>query len=187
MSKEKGKPAEKQLRMKELFFPAEVNLEARYERALGRLTNNFSLLHFFLERFSWRDWGLKAPYGAVLTRDLPTKQLVIKLRDSAEHAIARKADQEQFKVLLKRVEKAAEQRNDLLHSLWLITEGQVVSCVNRKRGLLEGENAPSVDDINKINRSIIEIAHAFMEFMKRDPLKTPTALSLGQLHPDDGA
>jgi len=29
-----------------------------YQRALGRLTIHFSLLHFVLERLSWKLWGL---------------------------------------------------------------------------------------------------------------------------------
>jgi hypothetical protein len=46
-------------------------IQAQYQRALGSLAINFSLLHFELEMFSWDVFGIDHQTGQILTKDLP--------------------------------------------------------------------------------------------------------------------
>ena len=48
-------------------------LNAPYERALGKLSIRFSLLHSLLEGFCWEVWGMNPHVAAIITKDLPTK------------------------------------------------------------------------------------------------------------------
>lgn len=68
---------------------AQDKLEGPYERALGKLSIRFSLLHLTLEQFSWDVWGVYTALASILTKDLPTKHLVEKLRASADIVIIR--------------------------------------------------------------------------------------------------
>ncbi len=139
-------------------------LHAPYERALGKLAIRFSLLHAVLEQFGWRVWGMEPQVGALITSDLPTSLLVKKLRDTTKFVKRTEEDRKEFLAILTRVEKVAQQRNEYLHSIWILKEGQPVSCVTRKRGRLVGPNAPSSKDIEDLNRRIMNIVFDFLEF-----------------------
>lgn len=52
---------------------ASQKVAAPYQKALGKLTMEFSLLHFSLERFSWEVWNLTEPMAQILTKDLQLK------------------------------------------------------------------------------------------------------------------
>jgi hypothetical protein len=152
--------------------------QARYERALGQLAMNFSFLHAVLEMFGWKVWKLTQPARSILTKDLPVKQLVGKLRESVPHAMVKENDRNDFLVILKKIEQAAEKRNNFLHSLWVFNGEKPVSCVRwkgRKRGT---ESMPSLDEIKKFNRSIMGILLDLKTFEDRDPLKSPLLLAL---------
>lgn len=148
---------------------------APYEAALGKLTIRFSSLHFLLEAFAWKLWKVEPSTGMILTKDLPTKHLVEKLRQSADRAIPKAADLREFKSILKKVEKVARKRNDLLHSLWFF-KSESVTRFNRKRAATE--EATSIDEIKALNLEITETAVELYEFEERDPLKPPLALAL---------
>ena len=137
-------------------------LNAPYERALGRLSIRFSLLHALLEQFSWKIWGLNERVGTILTKDLPTKHLVKKIRDSAE-LLAKDEIRKKLLALLNRVEKVADKRNEFLHSIWIIRKGQPTFFLSRKRGRLVGPQAPSVEDINAFSRDIMMLVADCME------------------------
>ncbi len=144
---------------------------ASYQKALGKLTMDLSFLHFALERFGWVIWNLNGPMAQILTKDLQLKALATKLRASTDHAISEKEDRRIFLSILKRVENVAEQRNEFLHSLWLITEDEPVLCFSRKRGVLEGADAPTVDQINDLSLKINEVSIDFAEFKKRQEIR----------------
>jgi len=163
----------------ERLLEARPAIEVAYERALGKLAIRFSLLHFFLERFGWVGWGVQEHIGKILTSNLPITHLVEKLRDSAETILSREDDQKELRSLLNRVEKVAQKRNELLHSIWLITDGQPVSCMSRKRGVLAHGDVPSVDDINEATLSIIRLIGEFLEFRDSALYKAPGLLCLG--------
>lgn len=127
-----------------------AKLQVSYERALGKLAMRFSLLHVMVEQFSWQAWNLSPSSGAVLTKDLPFTRLVEKLEESSKNVIPRSDDRKKLLSLLKEVKKVARKRNDLLHSMWVITEGEPVWCFNRTRGVLEGLNAPTAEQINEL-------------------------------------
>lgn len=109
-------------------------LEAPYEKALGKLIIRFSLLHVTLEQYSWHLWGIKGR-SALVTRDLPTTHLVEKLRSTAQSVIPWEKDRKDFLFILKKVERVAIRRNELLHSLWIIREGQNLSVESEAHSL----------------------------------------------------
>jgi hypothetical protein len=157
---------------------AQDKLEGPYEKALGKLSIRFSLLHLTLEQFSWDVWGVKAPLASIITKDLTTKHLVEKLRASADIVIIPKEERTNFLSILRKIEKVAERRNELLHSIWIIKHGEPVLCVSKKRGRLVGPDAPSVEEINDLIRSIMQILGEFSSFTKERSLKGLFGLGL---------
>ena len=113
--------------------------------------------------------------------------LVEKLRDCAEIILSRKDNQEKLCSILIRVEKAAQKRNELLHSIWLITDGQPVSCMSRKRGVLPHGDVPSVDDINEATHSIIRLIGKFLEFKDSARYRAPGLLGMTQVSAPESA
>ena len=170
----------------EAQLEAQDTLEGRYERALGKLSIRFSLLHLTLEQFSWDLWGVNAPLASILTKDLTTKHLVEKLRASADIVIIRKEERINFISILGRIEKVAERRNELLHSIWIIKQGEPVLCVSKRRGRLVGPDAPSVSEINDLIRSIKQIVEDFMRFTAKTPLRGLFGLGLSSDEKRDG-
>lgn len=154
-------------------------LNEPYERALGKLSIRFSLLHSILEQFGWDLWGMDAHAASILTKDLPTKQLVKKLRDSVRLVNCKEEDRKQFLSILTRVEKVADKRNEFLHSIWIIKEGQPILCFSRKRGELVGPDAPSSEDIGDLSRSIMNIVAEFIAFKDGVPLISLIGRGLG--------
>jgi hypothetical protein len=155
-------------------FYGHPDIEAAYQRALGKLTMHFSLLHFLLERMSWTLWGLNDQTGHILTKDLRVSHLAEKLIASADYAVLDK-DRTDFRLLMKRIKEAAEKRNDFLHSLWLVKNGEPVFCVSRKRGvlgpglrrdgvLLDGKDAPSVEEIDALSVNTYNLANEIQRF-----------------------
>ena len=151
-----------------------------YQKALGALAISFSLLHFHLEVFSWDVFGVDHQTGQILTKDLPTKQLVQKLRLCSNHRAIQEKDRKDFHRILKQVETAAEQRNELLHDLWLIHEGQPVFCYKR-RGRSGKVPAPSLSDIHSSNRTIQALTVKLIDFKERAPISIPSFIGIG--HP----
>ena len=141
--------------------------EERYEKALGKLTIRFSFLHFLLEKFSWEVWNLNGDVAQIVTKDLRTMHLVEKLKASTKHVISREADRRTLLSILKRVEKATKERNELLHSLWFILKGEPVIFISKRRGRLEGSEAPSADQINTLCQTLLQITCEFDEFMEQ--------------------
>jgi hypothetical protein len=150
-------------------FRAQAHFEAPYERALGKLTIRFSLLHISLESFAWDAWGLATRTAHVLTRDLSTQHLVEKLRSSEEWLLYTQKDREDFRGILNRIESVASRRNELVRSLWLIDAGTPVRSFNRKKQA--GGNVASVDEINRLSRTITEILADLLAFRERRPLE----------------
>jgi hypothetical protein len=111
-------------------------LKGPHEKALGKLAMRFSLLHVVLERFSWEAWNLSPRSGSVLTKDLRVTHLVEKLEASAKDLIPKIDDRKKLLSILKEIERVAKKRNDFLHSLWIIREGEPVRCFSRTRGAL---------------------------------------------------
>jgi hypothetical protein len=158
-----------------------ASLRTSYEKALGKLAMQFSLLHIVLELFSWEIWGLSADIGLILTKDLPIKHLAEKLRASSEHRFS-KADRNKFHSILKRIEKISEQRNALLHAMWVIEDGKPVFCLRKTRGKFNME-VPTVNYINAINSSVLEITADLLAFKDRPPSGGLLGLGLGTLPP----
>jgi len=129
-------------------------LKGQHERALGKLAMRFSLLHVALEWFSWKAWNLDPRSGRILTKDLRVTHLAEKLEKTAEYVIPRMDNRKKFLSILKEIKKVAEKRNELLHSIWFIREGEPVWCFSRTRGDLAGTNAPSVEQINELCSAI---------------------------------
>lgn len=173
MSKDKARESitealtERELRR---AFEAQEKLEAPYERALGKLTIRFSLLHFFLERFSWEAWNLNTSAGSIVTKDLRISHLAEKLEASPRHVLPNLDDRKNFLSILRETKTVANKRNELLHSLWIIKEGTPVLCFSRTRGALFGPNAPSVEQINELCSQVVEILADFRLFHKNNPL-----------------
>ena len=77
--------------------------------------------------------------------------------------------------------KASERRNELLHAIWMIREGQPVLYFNRKRGVMRGADAPLIDEINDLNATIVKIIGDFVEFNTRRLLKGPVEAALDEV------
>jgi hypothetical protein len=178
MSKDKSREAI-MVALMQRHLEAQEKLEGPYEKALGKLAIRFSLLHFLLERFGWEVWNLNGHLALIITKDLPISHLAEKLRASAEHVIPRHDDRRKFLSILKKVKEAANERNELLHSLWIIREGEPVLCFSRKRGRLVGPDAPSAEQINELSKKVLEIIADFEAFKERRPLSGLFGLGLG--------
>lgn len=158
----------------DVLTPKRLNI--RYERALGRLAINFSLLHKVAEAFAWQTWGIHEEFSQILTKDLPFKQLVIKLRASLEKLELETDVSIEVMSLLKRAEKLAEQRNDLLHAMWVMGKDRPVLCIPRreKEPLIK---TPTVEEIDELSREIADIAVNLFDFANRNRLMTPVAIA----------
>ena len=152
-------------------FEERERLKAPYERALGKLSIRYSLLHTLVEEFSWRIWGLNSDLGTILTKDLPMKQLLKKLRDSARLFLAEESAGKDLIAIFKKVEDVADRRNEFLHSIWFIDEGKPI-FISRKRGQLLDEKAPTAEDINDLSREIMNLVTDFMEIKDGKSLET---------------
>lgn len=153
MDKEAISKVEKDLERKKLTV--------RYERALGQMSIRFSLLHSLLEELGWKVWGLNKRVGPILTKDLPTKQLVKKIRDSTKLFLDRDLSKK-LSTILNKVEDVADRRNEYLHSIWVISKGQPI-FISRKRGTLLDRQAPTAEDITDLSRNIMNLVADFME------------------------
>lgn len=156
-------------------------VRAAYQRALGSLAINFSLLHFYLEMFSWEVFAVDHQAGQILTKDLPTSKLVQKFRSCCNYRTIKPAERTELSELLKNIEKASERRNELLHNLWFIHEGQPVFCY--KRGSHDGKAhpAPSASEIAEFARSIEILILMLLNFKDKDAISIPSFT--GEGHP----
>lgn len=133
-----------------------------YREAIGKLSIDFSLLHFILERMSWGVWGLEETLGSILTKDLRTSHLAEKLLASADKVFP-STHAKAFGALLKRAGKIAKQRNELLHSLWIISEAEIL-CRSRRRGILTGDDFPSLQKLKAFDLSIFALLDDLLAF-----------------------
>ena len=141
----------------------ESHSEQAYERALGRLARYFSILHYVLERFSWRIWRLRTEFAHILTKDLPIKQLSEKVRASFKEIELDQKIQNELRLILRKVEKLAQTRNDLLHALWKIEDGKPVEFRTR-RDLHSSKTAPTPGMIDDLSESMLNTAMELLDF-----------------------
>jgi hypothetical protein len=175
----KGKPIEAvALALVQKQLDEQDKLKGPYEKALGRLSIRFSLLHVTLEQFSWEVWGVEPRFGSIITKDLRTSHLVEKLIASTDLAVVWEKDRKELKSILKKIRRLAEERNELLHSLWIIQNDKPVLCISKKRGRLVGPDAPSVEEINDLTHGSMEILGELMKF-EGSRLKGLFGLGLG--------
>ncbi len=124
-----------------------------YELRIGRVATTFELLHNVVERFAWNTWGLNEEAGLVITKDLPTKHLVEKLKATLELPSAERPLDPRLKALLKMVDELSEERNKLMHSAWDFRQSPaVLKC--RK---LKAKNQSINLDLNGLERLIDRI------------------------------
>src|SRR5437016_8535821 len=101
-------------------------LQTQYEEVLGRLAIRFSLLHVILEHFAWTTWGLHQEFTHILTKDLPFGRLIEMLLDSIKELELEDEEHDRDAIIdaLKTAKRLAQQRDDLLHALWIIPKGR---------------------------------------------------------------
>lgn len=155
------------------LFP-EKGVRESYEKALGALVMKFSLLHFLLEDFSHDVFAINKQTASVVLSDLPLTSMIKKLRECAKHRMPHERDRREFLSILKRAERMAQQRNELMHALWIINEGHPVFCY-RRRSKAQSQ-APSIGEINELTRSILVLTGDLLDFQERQSLST---LALG--------
>ncbi len=155
---------------------------AAYQKALGSLAMNFSLLHFQLEMFSWDVFDVDHQTGQILTKDLPTSKLIEKLQSCCKRRAIPPEQRIQLSKLLDHIKKAAEERNELLHNLWFIDEGQAAFCYNRVRGKGKVHLAPTVSDISEFARSLEVLFIKLVDFKDRASIRIPSFAAEG--HPE---
>lgn len=156
-------------------------MRAAYQKALGSLAMNFSLLHFQLEMFSWEAFKVDHETGQILTKDLPTSKLIEKLQSCCEHRAIPQEQRTQLSKLLKEIKKAAEERNELLHNLWFIDEGQPAFCYKRGKGKVL-HSAPTVSDISEFARSLEVLFIKLVAFKDTASIRIPSFAGIG--HPE---
>lgn len=152
------------------LFP-DKGVRESYEKTLGALVINFSLLHYLLEDFSHEVFAISEPTATIVLNDLPLTRLIEKLRECAKHRMLRESDQKEFSAILKRAEKTAKQRNELMHALWIINDGRPVFCY-RRRNKAQSQ-APSISEINALTRSILPLLIDLNKFTERETLSSP--------------
>ena len=157
-------------------------IRAAYQKALGSLAMNFSLLHFQVEMFSWGVFQVDHQTGQILTKDLPTSKLIEKLESCCKRRAIPPDQRTQLSKLLKQIMKASEERNELLHNLWFIDEGQPAFCYNRKRGKGTVQSAPTVSDIIEFARLIEILCIKLVDFKNETSITIPSFADEG--HPE---
>jgi hypothetical protein len=70
------------------------------------------------------------------------------------------------------MEKAAEKRNELLHSLWIIGHDAPVFCMSRKRGMLVAGDVPTIISLDQFNTSLLHLTTDLSNLSKK-MLKKP--------------
>lgn len=151
---------------------------AAYERVLGALTIDFSYMHFYLEHFAWQAWGVAEDQGKIITQDLRTSHLIKQIKDSIDCLKCNKEDSDALRQLLAKMEKAAERRNELLHSLWIIQEGAPVFCMSRKRGVLIAGDVPTISGLEDFSILLLRLTRDLFELSKKI-LKKPLIFNIG--------
>lgn len=155
---------------------------AAYQKALGSLAMNFSLLHFQLEMFSWDVFDVDHQAGQILTKDLPTSKLIEKLQSCCKRWAIPSEQRTQLSKLLNQIRKAAEERNELLHNLWFIDEGQPAFCYNLARGKGKVHSAPPVSDISDFARLVEMLFIKLVDFKHTASIRIPSFAAEG--HPE---
>jgi hypothetical protein len=157
-------------------------IRAQYQKALGSLAINFSLLHFELEMFSWDVFEVDHQTGQILTKDLPTSKLIQKLRACCDRRAIQPTVRTQVSKLLKQVEKAADRRNELLHSLWFLHQGQPAFCYQRGSRQGKVHSAPTASEISDFASSIETLIGALLDLKKTASISLSSFADEG--HPD---
>ena len=122
-----------------------------------------SALHFSVERALWRIACRDEASGSTLTRDLPFSALFRKYCIIAETRIESSDDKRILKELEKQAERLSNERNKLIHSLWIMEDGRPISRYNRKVPVSEA-TFPTVDEITTIAKGIASLNANFFAF-----------------------
>ena len=107
---------------------------------------------------------------------MPFKALVVKLRLSIRELNLEQDVNRSLSQILKKAEKVAEQRNELLHALWIIEEGKPVLCFKRHEKDVTSQ-APTIDEIQKLCETIVNTANDLLDLQEQNPLMTPIAIA----------
>lgn len=142
-------------------------IQEQYESRLGRMAMLFSLMHMILERFAWNTWGIPHEFARILTKDLPIKQLSAKLQSSFKEMEIDKDVSLDLKRLLTRVEKLSEKRNEFMHGLWVM-DGHKIVFLPRKSAGDADPTSPSLEDLEALVNSVIELIVELGDFSKRN-------------------
>jgi hypothetical protein len=164
------------------LFP-DKGVRESYEKALGALVINFSLLHYLLEDFSHEVFAISEKTASIVLSDLPFTSMIKKLRACVKHRMPSESDRKEFLSILKRAEQTAEQRNELMHALWIVNEGRPVFCYRRRKkaqsqappiGEIKAHSqAPSISEVNALTRSILPLLIDLNKFTERETLSSP--------------
>ncbi|MGH7260516.1 MAG: hypothetical protein ACREI9_07515 [Nitrospiraceae bacterium] len=144
-------------------------LYEEYESRIGRIATYFPLIHVILESFAWNIWGIAPEFARILTKDLPTGRLVAKLRSTLKEVDIEEDVIAQLKDLLTRVESLNEQRNELMHSIWIL-DGDKPVMISRKHKSGEKTVAPTLQELEGLFSSIADLTTELWEFSKRNGL-----------------
>jgi hypothetical protein len=164
----------------------EVDVEEEYAKCIGRIAMYFPLIHNILERFAWNLWGIPFQFAKILTKDLPSKQLVTKIRASLAEMELEEDVSKELKALLKRVEELTHRRNRIFHSMWTL-EGDRPVLVERHADT--HSDSPDLEDLNKLLHSVTDLVDDLWKFSRRNKLMGAIGLAtkkanLVPKHPD---
>lgn len=141
---------------------------AAYQKALGALVIDLSLLHFLLERYFWTLTGNDEVSGGILTRNLTFAGLLEKMEEIAKHRIRDVAQLKTLVSILRDTAKLNEERNGLVHALWVIDDNEPVFCLRRKKGKPD-EVAPAPENIDELVQKVLDVTIEFIDYKKRIP------------------
>jgi hypothetical protein len=143
-----------------------IQVQKKYESRIGRIAMVFPLIHAVLERHSWLLWGLEPEFGRIVTKDLPTKHLVEKIRASLRELDGEEEAITELKEILKRVEALSKRRNELFHSLWVMQGEQPVFISNRRHP--REQPIPELQQLEKLYNSVADLSTDLLEFSRRN-------------------
>lgn len=152
-----------------------------YQKAIGSVAMNFSLLHFHLEMFSWDVFAVDHQTGRILTTDLPTTKLIEKLQSCCKRRAIPPEQRTQLSRLLTDIEKASTKRNEMLHNLWSIDEGQPAFYYKRRKGEVV-HSVPTVSEISEFAGFLEVLLTKLVDFKNTASIRIPSFAAEG--HPE---
>jgi hypothetical protein len=142
-----------------------------YLKRLGMVTISFSDLEWSLRSFLEVIVSPLSKLGTILSAHLPFSRLLDVISSMYAHQWPDCARREELEVLLKRCQKAEEERNSIVHSSYGFPDDtpnelliRAKSTAKRKHGLRHTEQKISIPELDRYLAELVDTNTAVMEF-----------------------